>query len=133
MVPSGIVSLTRLALPHSVFAPAVDFGSVGNTNGTTGVRVGINCNGPSVAAIVGDGSGVSVATLAFCAATVWAIAVEIDGSGVDSAPQAVSSNVRIVVKVRALYFTDLNIFFLSFTDNYYTVKRTAPGKYRVLY
>ena len=133
MVPSGMVSLTILAWPHSVFAPAVDFGSVGDTNGITGVSVGINCNGPSVAAIVGGGSGVSVARLIFCAATVWAIAVEMDGSGVDSAPQAVSSNVKIVVKVRALYFIDLNIFFLSFTGNYYTVKRTAPGKYRALH
>ena len=122
-MPSGMVSLTRLALAHA----DVDVlpGKVGDAADAGGVSVGENCKGVCVKMGVAETAGVAV-SCAFCAATVSATAVAMDGSAVLCAPQAERMRVRVVIRI--IYFLYLNIFFLSFTGNDYTVKRTAPGK-----
>ena len=110
MVPSGMVSLTRLALAHWDFG--VLPGRVGDAIGARGVRVGENTRDVWVKT---GAAGVDAFAVAFCAATVSATAVSMlltasVGSGVLSAPQAVASTDAMIIKDKSVYFIDLNIF-----------------------
>ena len=123
MVPSGMVSLIRLALAH-FDAVVLEAGRVGEAAGARGVRVGENCSGVCVPMI----AGIASVGCAFCAATVSATAVCMPGSwagvGVLSAVQAVMIKDAITIKVKSVYFIVLNIF--SFRVYYYTVKQKRP-------
>ena len=108
-MPSGMVSLIKLAWPHSDADGLKVF--VGKTAGASGVRVGENSKGVWVPM---GAAGVDV--LAFWAATVSATAVCVlpnacsVASAAVSAPQAVMSRDDITSETNSVYFIDLNIF-----------------------
>ena len=95
-MPSGMVSLIRLALPHSELDELpCKVGDAGE------VSVGENCKGVCVKIGVAEAAGVAV-SFTFCAATVNATAVEMAGSSVSCAPQAERMSVRTVIRI--IYF-----------------------------
>ncbi len=112
MVPSGIVSLTRLALAHLAF-DALD-GRVGDAGAVSCTNVGENFNGVGV---MSGASGVDVsATLAaFWADTVSATAVCIlfdscVASAVLFPPQTEMKKDVAMIMDTSVYFIVLNIF-----------------------
>ena len=94
-----MVSLIRLALPHSEFDELPC--KVGDATDAGGVSVGENCKGVCVNIGVTEAAGVAV-SFTFCAATVNATAVEMAGSSVSGAPQAERMSVRTVIRI--IYF-----------------------------
>ena len=119
-----MVSLTRLALAHSdvVIFPA---GRVGDATAASGVNVGESCKGVCVARASGArGVSVLVVCPAFCAATVCATAVAMNGSCGVFAPQLVMRK-DVIKRVVRIYFFVLYIFFLSFAESIILLKRSA--------
>jgi hypothetical protein len=115
MVPSGIVSLTRLALAHLDFGPFE--GRVGDAGAVNCTKVGENFTGVWVATGAMGAAGVDALAVwtAFWAATVSATAVSIlfdscVAPAVLCAPQAVMKMDVITIVTKSVYFIVLNIF-----------------------
>ena len=89
IVPSTMVSLSRLAFAHSNFV--VPGCTVGDA--ASGVRVGNNCTGVCITGVAGaEGVSAFAACSVFCAATVCATAVWMVASCAFPAPQAVRNS-----------------------------------------